>query len=777
MDAIALALSIPNSGYHIFALGSPGSGRHTIVREQLMQAAKSQGPALDWCYVHNFKDPDRPQAMSLPQGEGSRLQDAMQRFAAELGKSISLALEGDEFRSQEEAIQKAAKDQEEALLQQLGHDATTQGVALLRSPHGFAFAPMRNGAALAAEDFDSLSTEEREKLDKVINEFGEKLRQLLHELPRMRRAMQVRLQQLTQDTVQMAVGHLVDELKLAFSDHRNVQDFLQSVLEDVVRTAPRWREIQQGEEDDSDASSVLTIGQRYLVNLLVGHPKNGHAPVLDCDHPTYANLMGRVDQVAHLGTLLTNFTLIKPGALHRANGGYLMLDAVKVLSEPGTWNALKRALKTGELRIESLPQVLGWPSTSTLEPQPIALRVKVVLLGERSHYYLLQELDPEFSDLFKVAADFDDEVDKTPQNLQRWAELVARLGRVHGLLPMDRTALVRLAEFSSRTAGDAQKLSTQTRALAALLHEAHAVALAGQHQLITAPQVEAALLAQRQRANRLRESLHEAFSRHHLLIDCEGSHIGQVNGLAVTELGELRFGYPVRVSVTTRLGDGEVIDIERESTLGGPIHSKGVLILVGFLAGRYAQDLPLSVHASLVFEQSYGAVEGDSASLAEACALLSSLSMLPIRQGLAVTGSMNQFGQVQPVGGIDEKVEGFFDLCQMRGLSGDQGVLIPRAHVGQLMLHREVVEACRQGKFHVYPVDCVDQAMTLLTGVEAGQPDAKGEVPAGTVNHRVAARLLQLSVLRSAWSTGSALPPHGMPRKRSHHLRPVRPSR
>jgi predicted ATP-dependent protease len=454
-----------------------------------------------------------------------------------------------------------------------------------------------------------------------------------------------------------------------------------------------------------------------------------------------------------------------------------MLDAVKVLSEPATWGALKRALKTGKLGIESLPQVLGWPGTSTLEPQPIALHVKVVLFGERAHYYLLQELDPEFPDLFTIAADFDDEVDNNPENRHRWAQLIARITRVHGIFPVDRGALLRLAEFSARIAGDAQKLSTQTRPLMAVLQEAQAAAISSQCTAIGAQQIEAALVAQRQRANRQREVLQEAFSRRHLLIDCEGWHIGQVNGLAVAEIGSLRFGYPVRVSATTRLGDGDVIDIEREATLGGPIHSKGILILVGFLAGRYAQALPLSMHASLVFEQSYGAVEGDSASLAEACALLSSLSMLGVRQDLAVTGSMNQFGQIQPVGGVDEKIEGFFDLCQLRGLSGSQGVLIPRAHVGQLVLKREVVQAAAQGQFHIYPVETIDQAMALLTGVEAGQLDAKGDVAAGTVNHRVATRLFQLSVLRSAWSTGTALQPRGMPRKRPHHLRPIRSSR
>ena len=768
VEALRLALAVEAPGYHVFVLGEPGSSRHTVVRGLLQAHANGRPAPPDWVYLNNFGDPNRPRALSLPAGEGTRLRAAMQHFVGELGRALATAFEGDEYRSRLEAIQAETKQREESGLQALGAQAAEQGVALLRTPQGFAFAPTKEGEPLAAEAFEALSEGERERLTKVIESLRGKLQQLLHELPRLRRQMQLKLREATRETMGLAAGHLIDELRERFAHLPPVLDFLGEVLQDILEAGEQLRDQPRDEEDDSVAGlSGSLVLHRYQVNLLVGREPAGHAPVLRCDHPTVANLIGRVDHTAHLGTLLTNFTLVRPGALHRANGGCLMLDAMKVLAEPWAWASLKRALKSGEVRIESLPQMLGWVHALPLEPEPIPLQLKIVMIGEREVHDLLQTLDPEFNELFKVAADFDDDLPRDPARTRELACLLGSLGRARGLRPLHREAVARVVEHAARLADDARRLSTRTRALAEVLQEADAWAAQAGRQVVGREDVVQAIQARERRGARLRERLHEALLRDTLLVSTSGSHVGQVNGLVVAEVAGQRFAYPVRVTATARLGDGELLDIERESTLGGPIHSKGVMILAAFLGARYAQDLPLSLSASLVFEQSYGPVEGDSASLAELCALLSTLAVLPVRQGVAVTGSINQFGLVQAVGGVNEKVEGFFELCRARGLDGTQGVIVPRANLQHLMLREEVVQAAAAGRFHVWAVSDVDEAIALLTGVPAGLPNAKGEVPVGSVNHRVAVQLTQLSLVRQAWEPVSAGRPRRAARPRS----------
>jgi predicted ATP-dependent protease len=798
VDAIHLALAVRGPGYHLFVAGEPAMDHHGFVRRLLQRHAATQPAPPDWCYLYNFADANRPRALSLPPGQGRRLRQAMQRFVAELSKAVSSALESDVYRSRLDAIQKEAKEREDGALQALGESAVAQGVALIRTPQGFAFAPMEKGKPLPAERFEQLGEQERERLAGVIGTLSERLKQVLHELPRQRREMQQRIREATRDAMAMAAGHLVDELKADFAQYPQVKEFLDEVRRDIIESGEQLRE-QAGTDDEEDGALAGSLAlHRYQVNLLVGEasaatppgeeaslmqtepsaPPRG-APVLLDDHPTYANLVGRIDHVAHMGTLLTNFTLIRAGSLHRANGGVLMLDAAKVLSEPLSWAGLKRALKSGRVVIESLPQALGWVNTLPLEPEPVPLDLKIVLFGDRQLHHLLQALDPEFDDLFKVVADFEEEVPRQAESSAALARWLGSTAREQGLRPLTRDAVACLVDHAARLADDGAKLSTHTRALSDLLHEADAQAAREARAVIDRADVSAAQAARVRRADRVRDSVHEELLRGTLLVSTEGEHIGQVNGLVVAQWGEFRFAYPVRITATTRLGDGELVDIERESTLGGPLHAKGVMILAAFLGARYAQELPLSLAASLVFEQSYGAVEGDSASLAELCALLSALAFVPVHQGLAVTGSINQFGRVQAIGGVNEKIEGFFDLCRQRGLDGHQGVLIPRANVQHLMLRDEVVQAVAQGRFHVYAVDDVDQAIELLTGVPAGAPNAKGEVPPGTVNHLVASRLVELSMLRQAWSSAgqgrAARRPPGHKQRVRH--RPRRPAR
>ncbi len=753
-EAARFAITMAHHGYNLFVLGEPGSGRHASIRQLLHERAAAAARPSDWCYINNFAEANKPRVLKLPAGRGLELRRDMQKFVGELAQAISAAFESDEYRSRIEAIQEEFKKREEDNLQALGQEAMTQGLALLRTPHGFVFAPVKGEETMSPAEFDQLAEEEKKRIGKLIETLGEKLEKLLHQFPRWRREMQGRIKQVSRDTMSLAAGHMVEELKERYADLSDVLAFLDRVLADVVETGEELRESQksEGETETVFMSGSLSL-QRYQVNLLVNHGATEAAPVVTEDNPSHPNLVGRVDSIAHLGTLVTNFTLIKAGALHQANGGYLMLDVLKVLTQPYAWEGLKRALRGGQIRIESLGQMIGWANTLPLEPEPIPLDVKVVLFGERYHYYLLAELDPDFEELFKIAADFSDEVARTEDNVQHYAQLVAALARADKLKPFGRAAVARLIEQGARIAGDAEKMTLRSRKIANLMREADHCAALGQRQIVNADDVEQAIAAELRRAERIPVQLRDETVRGTLLISTSGAHVGQVNGLAVFELSDLAFAHPVRISATARLGEGDVIDIEREAELGGAIHSKGVMILTSFLAARYARTLPLSLAASIVFEQSYGTVEGDSASLAELCALLSALSGLPIKQSLAVTGSVNQYGLVQAIGAVNEKIEGFFDLCAQRGLTGEQGVVIPDSNVKHLMLRRDVVEAAEQGKFHIYAVHDVDEAIALLTGVPAGAANEQGLVPEGSVNYLVAAELAQLSLLRQDYAS------------------------
>jgi predicted ATP-dependent protease len=759
IDAVQFGIGIKRPGFNLFVLGEPGSGRHSSVRRLLEGQAATEPVPGDLCYVNNFAEPNKPRLLQLPAGRGTRLKSDMQQFVSELAKAITAAFESDEYRARVEAITEEFKNREEGALRELGQASADAGIALLRTPHGFVFAPIKGEETMNSEEFQALPDEDKERYGKLMEEHGDKLQKLLHQFPRWRREMQSRLKDVSRDTMRLAVGHLVEELKEHYKDLANVSEFLDQVLEDVVDSAEELREQPKGE---GDISGVVVSGSlplaRYQVNLLVDRGGAVAAPVVTEDNPIYPNLVGRVDHIAHMGTLVTNFTMIMAGALHRANGGYLVLDAEKLLVQPYAWEGLKRALKSRQVRIESLGQVYGLMSTLSLDPEPMPLDLKVVLVGERLVYYLLKEYDPEFDELFKVEADFEDEVARDATNTARYARFLATVVRQEQLRPLEAAAVARVIEHASRLADDAERLSAATRRIRDLMVEADHLAGQAGRATVGADDITAALAARRHRADRLREAGFEQILRGVHLIDVAGSHAGQVNGLAVFDLGEFRFGHPVRITATARIGEGEVVDIERETELGGAIHSKGVMILSSFLAARYARSMPLSLGASLVFEQSYGPVEGDSASLAELCALLSALSGVAIRQSVAVTGSVNQFGRVQAIGGVNEKIEGFFDVCaapEKGGLSGEQGVVIPAANVAHLMLRDDVVAACAEGRFRIWAVEDVDQAIELLTGVPAGVPDDKGEVAEGTMNYLVATQLAELSALRQAYGAAA----------------------
>ena len=750
VEAVTFAIGMPREGYNLYALGPKGIGKHTVIRRFLGRRAAAEPVPDDWCYVHNFVDPQRPRALRLPAGTAVRLRDDMARFAEELRRAIPAAFEGDRYRQKKEALETEHKERREKAIADVEERARGLGILILRSPAGIGLAPIRNGEVIQREEAEKLPEAEREQMKTAATAVEEQLEEVLRKVPRWERELHERVRDLDRQVTKSAVDHLIDELRKRYADLPAVLGHLDAVEADIVENSSEIAAALATAEPGAASpgrgpTPAAGFLRSYRVNAFVDNGATAGAPVIYEDHPTYANLVGRIEQLAALGALVTDFTLVRAGALHRANGGYLILDAREILSQPFAWEGLKRALRSHEVRVESLDGSMSLVSTVSLEPEAIPLHAKIILVGDRLLYYTLCSADPDFPELFKVEADFDDRIERTPANELLYARLIGTLARKEGMRPLDPGAVARVVEYAARVAEDAERLSTHMASISDLIREADHVAAAAGLDHVRAVEVQQAIDARLRRAGRLRERTLEEIRRGTVLIETNGSRVGQLNGLTVVELGESRFGAPTRITSRVRLGRGEVVDIEREVELGGPIHSKGVLILGGFLGGRFATASPLSLSASLVFEQSYGAVEGDSASLAELCALLSALGDVPIRQSLAMTGSVDQRGMVQPIGGVNEKIEGFFDVCAASGLTGRQGVLIPASNRKNLMLRHDVVEACRGGRFAIHAVTTVDEAIELLTGLVAGEPDGEGTYPEGTVNWFVADRLAALA--------------------------------
>lgn len=754
LDAVRFGITIRREGYNLYVLGPPGVGKRTIVQSFLEKKSADEPTPDDWCYVNNFDDPHQPRALQLPAGRGPKLVQDLEILFEDLHTSIPAALEMEEHRNRLQEVEAEVKERQSQAFQSLAEKSAERGIQLIRTPAGFALAPMCEGEVLTPEQYEKLSAEQRDDIQAAVDELQTELRALVEKIPQWRNEIRRKTKELNQQATRLVVGQALAQVRKWYTDLPEVLKFFDALEASVIQRADEFRK----QDEESAGPLDLTAKRRnladaYSANLIVEHGQTRGAPVVYLEHPSYVNLMGRVEHETQMGTLVTDFTLIKSGALHRANGGYLVIEAVRLLQQPFAWEALKRALYSQHIKIESLGENLGLISTVSLEPEPIPLDVKVVLLGDRMLYYLLYQYDRDFGELFKVAADFEEQMERSPENCRLYARLIATLVRREKHRHFDRTAVARVLEHSARVASDSERLTTHMRTVADLLREADYWAEQEGCDQVSVRHVQQTIGKQVYRAERLRHHVQEEIQRGTLLIDTSGQQVGQVNGLSVIDLGNFAFGRPARITATARLGKGEVVDIEREVELGGAIHSKGVLILSSFLASRYAQRHPLSVSASLVFEQSYGMVEGDSASVAELCGLLSALADVPIKQSLAVTGSVNQHGQVQPIGGVNEKIEGFFDVCRVRGLTGDQGVLIPASNVKHLMLREDVVAAAADGKFHVWPIETVDQALTLLTGLPAGEPDAEGRFPAGTLNQRVADRLWEMFQLRQKYNT------------------------
>jgi lon-related putative ATP-dependent protease len=762
--AVRFGMGIEQAGYNIFVLGPSGMGKRAFIRQFFQERASREPAPLDWVYVSNFKERHKPRAIQLPPGEGRRLRKDMDELIDELRTALRAAFESDEYQNRKQVIAQDLQDRQEKALEALQAQARERNFSLLRTPGGLVFAPLRDGEVLSPEEFQKLPEEERKGIESQLEDLQGELQKLLRQVPGVQREIRERMKKLNREIVQLAVGNLMDDLHAKYAQYEEVSIYLDEVREDVSENADDFLEEETGQEEGQNPMAVLMARaregqpsplQRYKVNLLVDHGQSKGAPVVYDDNPTYQNLIGQVEHVAQMGALVTDFTLIRSGSLHQANGGYLILDARKLLQNPFSWDALKRALQSNQIRIESLGQMLSLISTVSLEPEPIPLDVKIALYGDRTLYYLLLNLDPDFGELFKVQADFEELMERNHGNQEVYARLIASLVQENGLKPFDRGAVARVIEHGARMVEDSERLSMRVQSIADLLREADYWAEVNGsinpamdergNIIVTDSDVQKAIDEQIFRADRLREREEETILRGIWLIDTQGGVVGQVNGLSVIQLGNFAFGRPSRITARVWVGRGQVINIDREVELSGPIHNKGVLILASFLSSRYAREKPLSLSASIVFEQSYSGVEGDSASSAELYALISAIADAPIRQSFAVTGSVNQRGQVQAIGGVNEKIEGFFDLCKARGLDGTQGVLIPATNVKHLMLRRDVVEAVAAGKFHVYPVETIDQGIELLTGIPAGEHDEMGNYPAESINGRVQKRLNDLA--------------------------------
>lgn len=742
LEAVRFAARMRARGYNLFVIGPKGSGKHAAVLGYLRSRAASFPAVDDWVYVNDFKDPHRPIALRLPPGTGPDLCQRIEKLIGDLKASVAAVLEGEDYRLRREAIDRDFAEKTEAELETVAKTAREKDLLLVRTPQGFAVTPEDGGKPMAPEKFNALPKVRRERLQKEIEAVQELLREALHKGPLLERDRQKSVRELNDSIARSLVDEEIAEVREGLATTPELDAWLGDLHADLIDNINLFAQGAGGQQEgQTDPAMAADPQRRFRVNVFVSNDSTNGAPVVLEDHPTLGRLVGRIEYRAHMGSMVTDFTLVRSGALHRANGGYLLIDALKLIQQPFAWDALKRALYNGSVTIESPQEAMATALAVSIQPVDIPLSVKVVLFGDQRIYHMLSGLDPDFADLFKVAADFDDIMERNAEHDALFARLVATIQKNEDLRPFDRKAVERVVEHCSRLVGDSERVTTRVGLIADLMREADYQGREKDHKTIVRDDVEAALDAHRRRSDRIERRMREQILRETILIDTAGAAVGQVNGLSVLQIGTLMFGRPSRITARVRAGTGKVVDIEREVELGGPLHSKGVLILQGYLASTYATDVPTSLQASLVFEQSYGGVDGDSASSAELYALLSALSDVPIRQNIAVTGSVNQMGEVQAIGGVNEKIEGFFDVCEARGLTGEQGVMIPAANTAHLMLKQEVRDAVAAGTFRIWAVATIAEGIEILTGTAAGERDPEGAYPEDSINARVETRL------------------------------------
>ena len=747
VEAIQFGVAMHRPGYNIFVMGGAGTGRSSYVTSYLKSEAKRKKTPSEWVYVNNFKDTHAPKAIEFQPGQAKVFEQDIRTLIDGLMGTFPAAFEHPNYQQQKSAIDRAFNDQYEAAINLVERHASKIGVAMFRDASSVSFAPMRDGKALEEADFATLTDDERDAFQAGVSELEGMLNDELLSLPTWKRISYEQLRELNLNTVKESLDPLMAPLFEKYADQEIMIQFLNEMREDLDKVIID-QFVDDKTSDNRDESSRRTMYEEmYLPNVAVTHTSDGGQPVIYEPHPTYRNLFGQVEYSSDQGMLVTSYRLIRSGSLHAANGGYLILDAEKLLTDHYLWEALKRALKSKTLKIEHPYADMGLMSTTTLSPEDLPLQVKVVLIGSREIYYLLQDADPDFQEMFRVLVDFDDSLKRDTETELAFARLLKDRVAKEGYADVTDAGVARLIEYSSRLAEHQKEMAAKIGDVFELLGEADFNRDLAKDDVITDVHVQRALAAKKHRTGRVAEKIIEEIVDGTILLESDGKAIGNINGLTVMQIGDSSFGAPARISTTVYPGGKGIVDIERESNLGQSIHSKGVLILSGYLGHRYAQEFPLDISASIAMEQSYGYVDGDSASTAELCCLLSALINVPLRQDLAITGSLNQYGQVQAIGGVNEKIEGFFNVCHARGLTGTQGVIIPKSNVINLMLNDDVIEAVEAGQFHIYAVEKADEALHLLTGLEPGELDANGKYPEGTISARILKRLEEISKL------------------------------
>ena len=748
LRSLDFGLNMDSTGFNIFAIGESGTGKMSTVMHMLKKKAADEKAPADWCYVNNFKDPDSSIALSFGSGEGVAFQKELEEMIKILKLEIPKAFESKEYETQKNKIVDEFQQKQTEYLSRLDTEAKERGFNVKRSPTGVLIVPVKeNGELMAKEEFDALDPKAKKKLEDTGRLFQEKLNdvvRILREAEKVVREMVVRLDRMVALDL---VGPMIDVIQKKYAEQEKVIKYLEDVKEDILT---HLDDFKATEEQPSPIPFLKmpkgeTSFARYAVNVVVDNGESKGAPVVYESNPTYLNLFGRMEYKVQYGMAMTDFTMIKAGSLHKANGGYLVIDALDLLRNPFSYEALKRALKNREIRIEDVLEQYRLISTAGLKPEAVPLNVKVVLTGNPYLYYILHAYDEDSRELFKVKADFDSRMERNQENTDKYAQYVAHCQKDENLLPFDRTAVARLVEMGSRFADHQEKLSTRFSDIADLIREAHYWAKKDGNGAVSAPHVTRAVKEKIFRVNRIEERLQEMMLEDTLIVNTAGEKVGQVNGLAVLDIGDYAFGKPSRITAKTYMGRAGVVNLERETKMSGKIHEKAILIITSYLGGKYAVRKPISLSASITFEQLYEMVEGDSATCAELYALLSSISGVPLKQSFAVTGSMDQNGEVQPIGGVNQKIEGFFHLCKMRGLDGSHGVIIPKRNARNLVLSDDVIEAVDKGLFSVYTIERVEEGLEILTGMPAGEPGVDGTYPEGTLNNLAEKRLTEIS--------------------------------
>ena len=750
LKALQFGLDIQEEGFNIYVAGLPGTGKKTAILTFLEQKAKTMPVPPDWCYVYNFKDSQKPNAMSLPAGKGSEFVKDMEKFVDGMRKALVAAFESDDYANRREDTLKQYEDKKQELMQKLNNQAKQAGFVLQRSQIGMLIVPVINGQVINEQQFNMLPQSTQEEIQDRRKKLQDDMRTAFRQFRDLDREAETAVEKFNVDVANFALDPLLESLKEKYSQIAECTEYLEAVKKDILDNLSSILGAEQQQNNPLAAMmarSQVDPTERYVVNLIVDNSKLEGAPVVMEMNPGHDKLFGQTEKEARFGALITNYTMIRGGSAHEANGGFLVIPIEELARNPGSYEALKRTILDRKLEIEELAARLGYISTRSLRPEPIPFTTKVILVGESRYYYILYQADSEFKKIFKVKAEFDSTMDRNSENVQDYAQFICTLCNKEGLKHLDNSGIAIIVEYSSRLAADQMKLSTQFTEISDIIREANYYAMTNGDEYIKEEHVSKAIDAKVYRSNLIEEKLGEMIERGMILVDTDGEKVGQVNGLAVLGMGDYFFGKPSRITASIGLGKKGIIDIEKQADMGGPTHTKGVHILTGFLTNRYAREHPLSLTARLVFEQSYSGVDGDSASSTETYAMLSALSEVPIKQQFAVTGSVNQKGEVQAIGGVNQKIEGYYDLCKLRGLSGDQGVVIPESNVQNLMLREDVVEAIKNSKFHIYPVKTIDEGIEVLTGVPAGEKNDAGEYPEGSINSLAQKRLDEMAEL------------------------------